>query len=288
MRIFSSGGRWQWLATLTAVAASTLAMGAVSVAHADGLATVESGTLTVGSDLTYPPYAYFTDKVPSGFDPDFSRLMAKYLDLQVNILDTRFADLILGLRANRFDIVASALYVTPERAKIINYVPYSKTGASFIVLKNGDVRPETPEQLCGLKVSSIKAASWIPALRAVSKDYCPTVGKGPIQVLEFPTAPEGLLALRSKGVDVMIDDAAVSHRMVSDMNDIEISSKSLLYPIVIALGVSKSQTALLEALNDALDRAKKDGTYQALLERYGLEAPTAEEIQASLAEKPGS
>lgn len=274
--------------SIIVAAASLMTLAAVPSVQAQSLNTVQSGTLTVGTDLTYPPYAYFHDKVPSGFDPDFSRMMAKHLGLKTNILDTRFADLILGLKANRFDIVASALYVTPERAKIINYVPYLKTGSSLLVLKSSTAKPADPSALCGMKISSIKAASWTPKLQAVSDKYCVKEGKGPISVLEFPTSPEALLALRSKGADAMMEDAAVAHQMAQDMKDIEVSSKGLIYPIVIALGVNKSKPKLLEALNGALKKATEAGDYQALLTQYGLEAPTAQDVEDSLHPKAAS
>src|SRR6218665_3811767 len=94
---------------------------------------IVEGRLTVGSDLTYTPYAFFEAGKPAGFDADFARLLAAKLSLQPVFVDTRFPDLILGLRAHRFDIVASALYMTPERAKLIDFIAYLKTGAALLV-----------------------------------------------------------------------------------------------------------------------------------------------------------
>ena len=249
--------------------------------------TVQAGTLTIASDLTYPPYAYFQDKVPAGFDADFSRLMAKHLDLDANIVDTRFADLVVGLRANRFDVVASALYMTPERAKLISYVPYLKTGSSLIALSKNDQRPANPEMLCGLKVSTIKAASWTPKLERVSQSYCKAEGKPAITVLEFPTSPEALMALRSSAADVMMEDSAVAHQLVQTMKgELVVTSPELLYTIVIALGINQRNPELSEALTQALLRATESGEYAQLLEHYGLAAPTQDDIASSLAAQP--
>ena len=266
------------------LALSLVAMVSMQSLHAQ--TTVKEGILTVGTDLTYPPYAYFDDKVPAGFDPDFSRLMAKKFGLKANILDTRFADLVLGLRANRFDMVASALYVTPERAKQIDYVPYLKTGSSLIVLNTSKNSPAVPPDLCGMKVSTIKAASWTPKLTAVSESTCKEAGKQPIRIMEFPTSPEALLALKSGAADVMMEDAAVAHQMATDMkDDIKVTSKGLIYPIVIGLGVNKNKPELRDALSKALADARDSGEYEALLKKYGLDAPTEQEIKDSLTPK---
>lgn len=269
-----------WLGCSALIACSPIALAAPPP-------TVQANTLTIASDLTYPPYAYFQDKVPSGFDADFSRLMAKHLNLDANIVDTRFADLVVGLRANRFDVVASALYMTPERAKLINYVPYLKTGSSLIALTKNNQRPTNPEMLCGLKVSTIKAASWTPKLDRVSQSYCRAQGKPAITVLEFPTSPEALMALRSSAADVMMEDSAVAHQLVQTMKgELLVTSPELLYSIVIALGVNQRNAELSESLTQALQRATESGEYAQLLEKYGLAAPTQADIDSSLAVQP--
>lgn len=263
--------------------ALALSLAAFVTAPVVAQTTVVDGTLTVGSDITYPPYVYFEDKQPAGFDADFSTLMADKLGLELNIIDTRFADLVLGLRANRFDMVASALYVTPERAKQIDYVPYLKTGSSIIAMKDSVHTPATPQDLCGLKVSNIRAASWRPKVLEVAESYCKAEGKPGVEMLEYPTSPEAFLALRSGAVDVMMEDAAVAHQMASSMDGaIKVTSTELIFPIVIGLGVSKNNSELRDALSAALDEARASGEYQALLEKYGLAAPSEAEIAESL------
>ncbi len=247
-------------------------------------ATIKADSLTVGSDLTYPPYAYMDGGKPAGFDADFSRLLASKLSLAPVFVDTRFPDLILGMRARRFDTVASALYVTPERTKLIDFIPYLKTGASLLVLASSQYAPTGPEALCGKRVASIKGASWTPKLQKVSRETCQPKGQGEIKVLEFPTSPEAMMALRSLAADAMIEDAAVVHGMLAQSKDsLKVTSTSLLYPIVIGLGINKESKELQNALNGALQRARDSGEYQALLARYGLEEPSPAEVQAALA-----
>ena len=138
-------------------------------AHA--AATIKVDSLTIGSDLTYPPYAYLDAGKPAGFDADFSRLLAGKLSLQPVFVDTRFPDLILGMRARRFDTVASALYVTPERAKLIDYVPYLKTGSSLLVLANSAYAPRGPRR-CAASVWPRSRARPGRLLQKVSRETC--------------------------------------------------------------------------------------------------------------------
>ncbi|MBR8343708.1 ABC transporter substrate-binding protein [Burkholderia ambifaria] len=256
---------------------------ACSLAAAAPLQTVRSGTLLVGSDLTYPPYAYLEAGKPAGFDAEFARLLARHLKLEPVFLDTRFPDLILGMKARRFDVVASALYVTPDRVKQVDFVPYLKTGASLLVAKGSAFQPKTPQDLCGKRVGSIKGASWTPKLRAVSQDTCKAAGRGEIAILEFPTSPEATSALMSKAVDVQIEDAAVAQGIPKQTNGrVDISSTTLLYPIVIGLGMTKGDGGLQGALQRALNDAKRSGEYGSLVKKYGLQEPTAADVANAL------
>src|SRR5579863_4743631 len=155
----------------------TVALAVLSLrAEASAPPTIAPGTLTIGSDLTYPPYAFMNGDKPAGLDPDFMARLAAHLQLKPVFVDTRFANLILSINSKRIDVIASALYVTPERAKQIDFVPYFKTGGSLLALAGGAFKPATPDDLCGKRVASIKGASWIPKLAAVSKDVCAPKG----------------------------------------------------------------------------------------------------------------
>lgn len=245
--------------------------------------TLKQGELSVGSDLTYPPYTYLEKNQPSGFDPEFMQLIGKQMRLEPRFLDTRFANLILGVNAQRFDVIASALYVTPERAKQVDFISYLKTGSSLMVLSASDFRPQRPEDLCGKRVGSIKGASWVPKLNTVSAEYCLASGKPAIQSREFPTSPEAAQALLAQAVDVQMEDPAVAKITVEKLHGkTVISSKELIYPVVIGLAVRKGNPALAEELTTALDRIKQNGSYGALLARYNLDQPNAEEINAAL------
>src|SRR5690606_20965992 len=84
---------------------------------------VEQGKLSIGSDLTYPPFVYMNEGTPAGFDVEAMEAIAARLDLDPHFVDTRFAALITGIRAGHFDVIASALYVTEERQRVLSFLP---------------------------------------------------------------------------------------------------------------------------------------------------------------------
>lgn len=255
--------------------------GAIGSAQA-AVKTKQEGILTIGSDLTWAPYDYLANGEAAGFDADLMKRVADSLGLKTKTEDTRFANLILGLTGHHFDVIASALYITPERAKQINYIPYLKTGGSLMTVKGSDFRPQTQKDLCGKKVASLKGAAWVPALNKLSTGYCAENKLGAITVQEYSSSPLAAQALLARAADVQFDDAAVSQMMVDQTKGrLQITSQTILEPVIIGLGVAKGNDQLLNALTSALDEQKKDGSYQALLQKYNLQEPSADEIAAA-------
>lgn len=272
------------VALLAIVAMASVQISTASAAPAtSAVPSITPGALTVGADLTYPPYDYFLGDQPAGFDPAFMKHLATHLGLTTRFVDTRFANLVLGVNANRLDVIASALYVTPERAKQIDYLSYLKTGGSLMTLQGSDFKPKTPEDLCGKKISSIKGASWIPRLHKVSQQHCLPAGKAAIDVREFETSPGAAQAVLARAVDAQFEDSAVAKMTVNKMSDrLRITSTEPLYPVVIGLGIRKGNTALLTALQNAFESMKKSGEYQALLNEYNVKEPSAQDISQAL------
>lgn len=245
--------------------------------------TLTEGVLTIGSDLTYPPYYSTDNSQPVGFGPKMVQALAKQMDLEPRFENTKFAQLIVQLKAHRFDMVASALYITPERARQVDYVPLFQTGNSVITRQADSLQVAGATDLCGHRVSVIQGASVIAKLSADARQRCPN-GQS-VDIAEYPTAPEATQALLSHAVDAQIADAAVSQQIVDKTGGrLQISSDDILYPVPVGLAVPKGNHELQSALQDALAQLKKNGTYAKLLAEYNLRAPNPKRLPQALGE----
>ncbi|WP_158780462.1 ABC transporter substrate-binding protein [Pantoea sp. BAV 3049] len=244
-------------------------------------AVMTPGKLTVGSDITFPPYEYLDGKTPAGFDIEFINGVAKAMKLEPRYVDTRFTSLIPGLQAKRFDLIASALFITPERSKVIDMIPYLKTGESLIALSSSTFKPKKPEELCGHKVGSMQGTYWLEKLHTLSTDYCVKQGQKPIEVSEFSTDPQVTQAMLSHAVEVQMTDAAVASQVVEKMKGrLAVTSDTLLYPVLVGLGVSKTNPDFKKELTDGIAAYKASGDYATLVKKYHLAEPQDADIQA--------
>lgn len=258
-------------ATLALGMAAVLAPAAMlsSPVVADPL--LSGDTMKVGMEISYPPFeSYEGDKVV-GFDPEMSALLAAKLGAEASFVDTKFTSLILGLGANKFDAVISGMYVTDERQKQAEAIPYARTGAYIMVNKGSDIQPKTKEDLCGVEVGLQQGTAWVKQLTELSASYCVPNGKDAITIREFPSAPEVSQALLSRNVDAQLEIAGAAMMFAERTRGrIEISSPDLVYPQTLGIYVKKGNAELKQALQTALAEITADGDYPELLKKYNL------------------
>ncbi|MBF9000332.1 amino acid ABC transporter substrate-binding protein [Vibrio sp. NFV-1] len=247
-----------------------LSVAAMSV-HSLAAPLVNSDNLSVGIEVAYPPFeSYQGDKVV-GFDPELATLLANKMDIKPHYLDTKFTSLILGLQSNKFDVVISGMYILPDRLKKADAIPYAKTGALILTLKDAKYSPKTEKGLCGLHVGLQQGTTWVQSLTKLSDSYCVANGKKPISISEFPTAPEVSQALMSRNIDVQVEIAGAAHMFAErSRGRLVISSPDLIYPQTMGMYLKKGNTELKHKLEVAMAEIKADGSYQSLIKKYDL------------------
>ncbi len=125
-----TGMRTRGLRALAVAAVVALALGACGGGNGSttksGAQLITSGTLTDCSDVPYAPFEDFDKSSPTGFkgfDIDLLTEIAKGLDLKLVVKDSAFDPLQSGLALNsgQCDIVASAMTITPDREKNLDF-----------------------------------------------------------------------------------------------------------------------------------------------------------------------
>lgn len=245
-------------------------------------ATAAIKTLNVGSDLTFPPYEYLQDGVPSGFSVEMMEKIAQVEGgYSTQWVDTRWANLIPGLKSQKFDILFSSMYITKERLEQIDMIPYYKTDIALLVRQDSQVLPQGPNDICGQVVGAMKGTAFASQVQEISKERCVAQGKAAITLREFETSPQTTQALLARAVNIQYDDAAVMMAAVKSLpKKVKISSTEQFFPIVGGIGVRKGDTATYQMIESGLNKIKASGDFEKLLNAYGLQAPTEADIAA--------
>ena len=107
---------------LTAALSLGLAAWTAGSAHAQE-------TIRAVTDATFPPMEFVKDGKRTGFDIELVEALAGAMGKKVEWIDIDFKGLIPALQAGRADIAVSAIYITPERSRVVDFTdPYYAGG----------------------------------------------------------------------------------------------------------------------------------------------------------------
>jgi ABC-type amino acid transport substrate-binding protein len=126
-----TSGTWQ---ALSSTASST------ALPAASSYKLVTPGTLTVGSDTTFPPFESMNGKTAEGFDVDLLDAVGKDLGLKTVFQTENFDTIIASLKGHKFDVIASGMTIKPDRQKEIDFSdPYFASNQSVAVMEKSGI-----------------------------------------------------------------------------------------------------------------------------------------------------
>ena len=100
-----------------------------------------AGRLRVGIDATYPPFGIAEGGQFSGFDVDIARALARELKVEAEFINASFDGVFPALQNGRFDVVVSAVTITPERSQTMLFSdPYIAAGQQVVARRDSAMR----------------------------------------------------------------------------------------------------------------------------------------------------
>ena len=227
---------------------------------------VTPGTLTMSTNPTLPPLQYVDSTgALMGMRIELGREIAKRLCLSAEFVKIDFPAMVPGLQARRWDMIDTGIFFTPERAKIMQMIPYESQAISISVPPGASDAIHAPQDLDGKTVGVEIGGFEESKTKALDADLKAKGGKG-LTIRTFDSFALAYQALRAGQVDAVtsIDSVAKAY---ADRGDFK-RAISGLYPTPVALAFKSRPLA--EAVLAALKAMQADGSYGALFGRYGV------------------
>ncbi len=239
---------------------------------------ITPGILTIGSDTTYPPQEYLdsTTNQPVGFDIDLITAIAQHMGLKANIVTTKFDTIIDDLAAKHFDVVISAISITPDRQKKVDFVPYLNAGESLLVQKGNPKNIQSTDDLCGLAVG-VQDGTIEQGVLQSSSDNCLEQDKPAININALQDQTAVIQLLTNNRVVATYQDLPVTDYYVKQNPDRYAVGGSVFAAGPEGIAVRKNDPSMFNAIQTALNQLKAAGTYKQLILKWGL---TNEELSA--------
>lgn len=234
------------ISTLAALALSTLG------AHA------QDNVLRVGTDATFPPMEFVENNKRTGFDIELVEAIGKAMGKQVEWVDIDFKGLIPGLMSKRFDMAVSAIYITDERRKVVDFTEPYYAGGLVVMVKDNNTTIKKLADLDGKKVSVQVGTKSVGFL---------TQNYPKVQRVEVEKNQEMFNLVDIGRADAAVTGKPAAYQYVRTRPGLRVLEEQLTTE-EYGMALRKDSPELTKAVNAAIAKLKADGTYAAIVKKW--------------------
>ncbi len=241
-------------------------------ATSERIAELQENGITIGI-ANEVPFGYVGDDgEATGIAPDVARAVLSELGIEeVDAQVVEFGQLIGGLQAGQYDMIAAGMYITPERAAQISF-----TDPDYCVAESFAVAEGNPEGIETYQ-SFVENPDLVLAVAAgtVEVGYAEDAGVPASQMQEFADIDSMYAALEADEVDAASGTAATVANQVATRSGLE--SVEPFFPVTAegeqvlpcgGYGFRNDDQELRDAFNDQLNAFREDGTTMEIITAY--------------------
>jgi len=225
--------------------------------------TVNEGKLTMSTNAAFPPYEMTTDAGGyEGIDIEVAQAIADKLGLELKVDDMDFDAALLAAQNGKSDMVMAGVTVTDDRLLVMDFSESYATGVQVVIVPEGsDIT--SIDDLEGKMIGTQRGTTGY----IYCSDTPENGGYGEENVTAYDDGIAAVQALMNGQVDCVVIDKAPAQAFVAANPGLTILDTE--YAVEdYAIGVDKGNTALLDAINAALEELIADGTVQAIIDKY--------------------
>ena len=226
--------------------------------------TVEAGKLHMATNAAFPPYEMISDNGGfEGIDVEIATLIAQKLGLELVVDDMEFGSVITSVQGGKSDIAMAGLTVTEERKQNVDFTESYATGVQVIIVPEGsDI--QTVDDLANNKMIGVQDGT-------TGYIYCSSPvedgGYGEDHVTSYPNGAMAIEALKGGKVDAVVIDNEPAKAFVQANAGLKILDTEYIVENY-AIGISKDNNGLRDAVNNALKELIADGSVKLIVDKY--------------------
>ncbi len=224
------------------------------------LTTVKPGYLTVATSPDYAPFEFYTldengKPTLAGFDMDLAQYIADYLGLTLEIVTMDFDGTIAELGNKKCDLGMAGYSPDPKRLVYMDFTDIYYTSEQVLVTTadKKDIITSTeiannPNYKIGVQIGSIQSD--------LAKEFTPNA-----DIVELSKVTDIIMELSTGKLDAAFIETPVVQAYANTYKNLQIACVIPQDDNGSVLGVFKGNADLLKYVNEAIAKAKSDGTF---------------------------
>ena len=231
--------------------------------------TIEEGKLIMSTNATFPPYEMVADGEGvngsgfEGIDVEIAYALADKLGLELVIDDMDFDAALMAVQNNSADMMLAGLSYSEERDEVVDFSDPYATGVQVVIVKEGS--GVTMDNLGEYMIGTQRGTTGY----LYASDTPENGGYGEDHVIAYDSGVTAVQELINGTIDAVIIDQQPAEAYVAANPD---AGLTILDGNWVeedyCLAVDEGNTALLDALNTAMNELKSDGTLDAIVATY--------------------
>ena len=214
--------------------------------------------LRVATDATFPPMEFVENGQRTGFDTELVEAVGKQLGRKIEWVDIDFKGLIPALVSKRVDMAVSAIYITDERKKVVDFtVPYY-AGGLVVMVKDNNTTIKKPADINGKKVSVQVGTKSV----AYTKEKFPQV-----QLMEVEKNQEMFNLVDIGRADAAVTGKPAAYQYVRTRGGLKVLPEQITTE-EYGMAIRKDTPELTKAVNEAIAKLKADGSYDKIVAKW--------------------
>ena len=229
----------------------------------------KAGELVVATEGQYPPFEFVRDGKLVGLGRDLLEEVTGKLGVKLKQLDLPFQGILPGLIAKKFDLVATSLGLTEERARRYAFTMPTGISQAHVLKRKGNAAISSLADLNGKVVATQLASSVEPTAKALDEKLKAEGGKGFAELKLFPAFSDTFLAVGSGVVDAAIANLPLMLLLMRDRPGVfEIVGPATERKTYLAWATRPEDAELRDFVNGVFRELRASGKMGELQEKW--------------------
>lgn len=247
----------------------------------------DAGVMTAVVNGSFPPYTIVEDSNNiKGAAVDFDKAISELLGIKIEHKSVSgLSAILMGIKAGRYTYDSGPVGDFPNRQESVDFVDYVQEYVVFAVKAGNPAQINGLEDTCGKRISVMAGGSAKRVIKTQSQK-CVEQGQPEVKVLSYTDQPTSILAVKSERADAFFSSQAPLSYFVSISNgELELTATGkangfgdLYQGAVVAKG-----SPLVPVIKASYEELHRNGTYDAILQKWGLEGNRLEQPGVNLA-----